>query len=351
MKTVEELYREMVERFTLETGMEVSGTGEMAVRLYALAAQLYGLYEENAWTRKQCFPQTAAGEELDKHAALRGLTRNEAVKAAGTLRFSVETAADRALTVPAGTVCMTAGLVSYETTQTGTIAEGALSVDVPARAVEAGAGGNTSANTIRSMAVAPLGVAACTNPAPFTGGAETEGDEALRQRVLDTYRRMPNGTNAAYYEQQALAVDGVAAVKVLGKNRGLGTVDVVIASPDGLPSSALVAAVQAALEEKREIAVDVLVLAPTTVTVNVTVQVKAKSGYDGTAVRAEVTERLSAWFDGTRLGRSVLLAELGQLVYSVDGVENYRITAPSSDRTVTAGQLPVSGTLRVEAMT
>lgn len=350
MKSVEDLYREMVERFSQETGMEVSGTGEMAVRLYALAAQLYGLYEENAWTKKQCFPQTATGEELDKHAALRGLIRNEAVRAAGQLRFSVTETVDRDLTIPAGTVCMTVGLVSYETTREGVIEAGETSVDVPARAAEAGLGGNTPAGTIRTMAVAPVGVASCTNPAPFTGGAETEEDEALRARVLDTYRRMPNGTNRAYYEQQALGVEGVAAVSVIGKNRGLGTVDVVIASADGLPSEELVEAVQADLNAKREIAVDVLVLAPTQVTVDISVQVKAESGADGETVRAGVTAALSAWFDGTRLGESVLLARLGQRIYEVAGVENYRILEPMADVSVTAGQLPMLGTLTVEEL-
>lgn len=38
MKTVEEIYREMMDRFSQETGMEPNGTGEMAVRMYALAA-------------------------------------------------------------------------------------------------------------------------------------------------------------------------------------------------------------------------------------------------------------------------------------------------------------------------
>ena len=55
MKTVEEIYREMMDRFSQETGMEPNGTGEMAVRMYALAAQVYGLYEELAWTCRQVF--------------------------------------------------------------------------------------------------------------------------------------------------------------------------------------------------------------------------------------------------------------------------------------------------------
>ena len=63
MKTIEEIYQEMLAVFDQETGMALSGAGEQAVRMYALAAQLYGLYQEAEWVRKQCFPQTAVGED------------------------------------------------------------------------------------------------------------------------------------------------------------------------------------------------------------------------------------------------------------------------------------------------
>lgn len=62
MKTVEEIYREMMDRFSQETGMEPNGTGEMAVRMYALAAQVYGLYEELAWTAGSVFPRRPQGK-------------------------------------------------------------------------------------------------------------------------------------------------------------------------------------------------------------------------------------------------------------------------------------------------
>ncbi len=47
----------------------------MAVRLRALAAQVYGLYLESAWTRKQCFPQTATGRIWTGTPFSRGITR------------------------------------------------------------------------------------------------------------------------------------------------------------------------------------------------------------------------------------------------------------------------------------
>ena len=350
MKSIEEIYQEMLAVFSRETGMALSGTGEQAVRMYALAAQVYGLYQEAAWVRAQCFPQTAVGEDLDRHAFLRGLSRREAARAEGTLRFSVETAAERNLPIPAGTVCVTAGLTAFETTEAGVLPAGSLWVELPARAVEPGEGGNVAARTIRTMTVAPAGIAAVINPAPFTGGGAGEDDEALRARVLETYQAMPNGANAAYYAQQALTVPGVAAVRVLPKSRGLGTVDVVVASPAGVPAQSLLEQVRALLAEKREIAVDVEVTAPTALPVTVLVQVKAEKGQNAGEVRNAVKEAIRASFDGTRLGQDVLLAKLGQLIYSVPGVENYTIVSPAADVEVSDRQLPTLSTLSVEEL-
>ncbi|MFR4757695.1 MAG: baseplate J/gp47 family protein [Evtepia gabavorous] len=188
MKTVEEIYREMMDRFSQETGMEPNGTGEMAVRMYALAAQVYGLYEELAWTCRQCFPQTPQGKNWKTWVSA-GIARNPARQASGTLRFSVQEAVEEDLEIAQGTVCMTAGLVAFETTQAGVLPAGSYLWDLPAQAVEPGPGGNVSAGTVRTMAVAPVGVAACTNPVPFTGGREEEGDEELRARILATYQQ------------------------------------------------------------------------------------------------------------------------------------------------------------------
>ena len=92
MKTVEEIYQEMAAAFAEETGAEVSAGGDLAVRLYAVAAEIYSLYVQGEWVVRQCFPQTAEGEYLDRHAQLRGLTRKEAERAEGVIRFSAGTA-------------------------------------------------------------------------------------------------------------------------------------------------------------------------------------------------------------------------------------------------------------------
>ena len=340
----------MLETFRNETGGEPSGTSDLAVRLYAVAAQVHALYAQSEWVARQCFPQSAQGEYLDRHAQLRGLGRRAAARAEGSITFQTTAAAAAALSIPVGTVCMTAGLVRFETVEEGTIPAGSQSVTVRARAVEAGSGGNVAAGTIRTMAVAPVGVSSCTNAGAFTGGTDREEDEALRTRILETFRRMPNGANAALYEQEALSFPEVSAASVVPRPRGVGTVDVVIATAAGLPDSELLEEVESHLEAKREIAVELQVKAPTAKQMDVTVQVAARAGADSAAVIQAVKSAIQTWFDGKLLGQSVLRAKLGDIIYEVEGVENYAITAPAADVAVDVDELPRLGTLTVTAM-
>ena len=350
MKTIDEIYREMLACFGEETGLEPREGTDLSARMYALAAQVYALYVQADWVTRQAFPQTAEGEYLDYHAQLRSLERKPALPAQGTVRFTAGEAAQSDRTVPQGTVCMTAGLVRFATTQAAVLPAGELTVDVPVQALEPGTAGNVSAQTVVSMAVAPMGIASCTNPQAFAGGADGEGDEELRARILDTFRRLPNGANAAFYEQGALSFDQVAAAAVIPKPRGLGSVDVIVSTLAGTPGEELLEQLQDYFEQRREIAVDVQVKAPTPVTVNVAVQVKAKGGWDKTQVLDQVEEALEGWFDGKLLGQDVLLARLGSLIYGCDGVENYAVSAPAADLAVDADELPVLGTLSVEEM-
>lgn len=340
MKSVTELYQEMRALFAAETGMTLYEGSEMAVRLYAFAVQLHGLYVQDAWTAKQCFPQTATGEFLDRHATLRALARRAATRAQGRLRFAVETAQATSLRIPKGSACMSAGLVRFETLQEVILPAGALFVEVAAQASELGDSGNVPAGSVRVMALAPLGVSSCSNPEAFSGGAETEGDEALRVRVLESYRRMPNGTNAAYYEREALGFPGIVAVNVLARARGRGTVDVVIATATGAADASLQAAVQTHLQAQRELAVDLRVLAPVLVPLTLRLKLKVRAGADFQTVAERVQSTLSAHFDGRRLGESLLCAKVGQLVFSIPDVENVQILSPTQDVAILPGQLP-----------
>ena len=351
MKEWTEIYEQMRGTFAQRAGFVPSEGCDSAVRLYALAAELQSLLMQADWVLDQSFPQTAQGMYLDYHAETRGITRGAAEKAAGTIRFAAADKVTAACPIEKGTVCMTAEGVRFETTEDAAIAVGSQWVDVPAQAVEAGAGGNVIAGTVTLLSAMPVGVVQCTNPAAFSGGCDAESDEALRGRVLASYQRLPNGANAAYYEQEAMRFPGVAAAKAVGRARGIGTVNVVIATHAGVPDAALLAAVETDLQKKREIAVDVKVLAPTVETVAVTAALKAAPGYTFAEVKAGAQSALEALFTGELLGKSVTTARLLTLLCGVEGVENVHLTAPAADVAVGSTELPMLGTVTLSELT
>ena len=351
MKEWTEIYEQMRGTFAQRAGFVPSEGCDSAVRLYALAAELQSLLMQADWVLDQSFPQTAQGTYLDYHAETRGITRAAAEKAVGTLRFAAADKVTAGCPIEKGTVCMTAEGVRFETTEDAAIAVGSQWVDVPAQAVEAGAGGNVIAGTATLLSAMPVGVVQCTNPAAFSGGCDAESDEALRGRVLASYQRLPNGANAAYYEQEAMRYPGVAAAKAVGRARGIGTVNVVIATHAGVPDAALLAAVETDLQKKREIAVDVKVLAPAVETVAVTAALKAAPGYTFAEAKAGAQSALEALFTGELLGKSVTTARLLTLLCGVEGVENVHLTAPAADVAVGSTELPMLGTVTISELT
>ena len=351
MKEWTEIYEQLRGTFAQRAGFVPSEGCDSAVRLYALAAELQSLLMQADWVLDQSFPQTAQGTYLDYHAETRGITRGAAEKAAGVIRFAAADKVTAACPIEKGTVCMTAEGVRFETTEDAAIAVGSQWADVPAQAVEAGAGGNVIAGTVTLLSAMPVGVVQCTNPTAFSGGCDAESDEALRGRVLASYQRLPNGANAAYYEQEAMRYPGVAAAKAVGRARGIGTVNVVIATHAGVPDAALLAAVETDLQKKREIAVDVKVLAPAVETVAVTAALKAAPGYTFAEAKAGAQSALEALFTGELLGKSVTTARLLTLLCGVEGVENVHLTAPAADVAVGSTELPMLGTVTISELT
>lgn len=343
MKELTEIYEQMRETFAQEAGFVPSDNCDAMVRLYALSAQVQSLLAQADWVLDQSFPQTAQGEYLDYHAQTRGITRSPATKASGALRFSASSAAFSNCAIEAGTVAMTAGGVKFETTERAVIGVGESSVTVCAQAVEAGANGNVAAGQVRFLSVLPAGITGCTNPEAFVGGSDMESDKSLRERIMESYKRLPNGANAAFYEREAMGFPTVTAARAVGRARGIGTVDVYVATHSGAPSAELLSEIAEALERKREIAVDVEVLAPTEMVVDISAELSVKSGYDFNEVCERVESALGAYFTGERLGEDVLCAKLGALIYGIEGVENCHLLAPMEDAAGDATRLPILG--------
>lgn len=347
MRTIDEIYSALKQHFLDAGGTAVVEGGDMCLRLMAVAAEIFSLEAQCEYALRQAFPQNAAGKYLDYHAAVRALERRKAARAQGQLRFYAAGTAATELTVPAGTQCLDAAGRVFVTEEDAVIAKGGEYCQVDAHAQEEGEQGNVPAGTIVFIRLTPPGIERVENPEDFSGGCGAEEDELLRQRVLASYRRLPNGANAAWYEALVLDTEGVEKVVVLPRERGRGTVDIVFSAHGGVPGQELIEQVQQMLDEHREICVDVLVRAPQVKEIDITAAITVAEGYSFDKVAASVEAALRAYFGGHRLGEGVYKAKLLAIIMGVEGVENCSLAKPTADSAAGKISLPVPGSISI----
>ncbi|MFV3561760.1 baseplate J/gp47 family protein, partial [Mycobacterium tuberculosis] len=99
--------------------------------------------------------------------------------------------------------------LAFATTAEVTLGAGG-SATVPIACVVTGAAGNSPVGTTFSLTSGVVGIAsAATTITAISGGAEVEGDNSLRSRMLLAYANPPQGGSASDYRQWSLAVPGV----------------------------------------------------------------------------------------------------------------------------------------------
>ncbi len=348
--TYEEILSRMCDAFTEQSGFTPDQASDIGIRMRVLAGEIHSLCGQVDWLSRQSFPQTAVGQELDYHAQTRGLSRKNAVTAQGELTFTRAEALWYDVPIAAGTVCSTTGVngLRFVTAAAAVLPAGQLSVTVAARADQGGEDYNVAPGRVTVMITPPSGITGVQNGVAFTGGVDGESDEALRARLLKSYAEIPNGTNAAFYRDQALRYEGISTVSVVPMARGTGTVDVYVACNGAAADPALMEKIEKDLSALREICVSVKVKTPTLISTNIYLTVTPKEGYAMSAVRADCTEAVKRYFAGLAIGQPALLAGVGQQIFAVEGVKNYAFnTVMCSDKNVTATQLAVLGTVGI----
>ena len=162
------------------------------VRASSLAACVEGLYQHQSWAMRQVFPDTTDTDYLERHCALRGITRKPASAAAGTILFNGTPAA----AVPISTQDKTLDGQVYVTASADLIGVGGT-VSIAAQAATAGITGNQEDDKPATLSAAPPGVQSDAVIETMTGGVDIETDPAMLARLLDLLREPPAGGNAA----------------------------------------------------------------------------------------------------------------------------------------------------------
>ena len=364
IKTYKDIVSSTLSAIGQRTGLTNFNVGSVVRTLAEVYAEVVAeLYAFGAEMLKQGFLDTATGFWLDRKASEYGLIRKPAIKTEGRVVFSRKVARNTNVSIPSGSIVTTPKDQSgkeyrFFTTEDAILPSGQLSVTVPVIAETAGSAFNVGPWSITLMKTYVAGVDAVSNPTDWMSivGADEEKDSALRQRCFLAWEELSQGGTARAYVSWALSVPGVKSAFVDDTlPRGEGTVDIYIMGEAGPPDPALLASVQDVVDQNRPITADAQVRSPQVVSVNISVSVVPRSGYDILSLEAEIRRRVSVFFgdiEDTTLtilplgvGQDVIVSQLIGIIMAVPGMYSVVIHSPSSNIPIEPYQFPELGTL------
>ncbi len=251
-------------------------------------------------------PDRAETEWLDRWADILFGGRKAATFAAGSVLVTGTPGA----VLPAEAVFSSSDGVQYQARALTYVSDEPTPVAVDC--LTAGAVGNREAGAPLGLAIAVSGVDALAVITTMEGGADPEGDDALRGRVLLRLRRPPMGGDQDDYVQWATQVAGVTRAWSEPNGMGIGTVIVRVLCDDlragnaGLPTGSDLDRVRTYLDTVRPVCVkDFFVVAPTLQRLDIRIR---KLSVDTPSMRLAIQTSLQAML----LER----AEPGQTIYA-----------------------------------
>lgn len=349
-ETYEGILSRMSGKFEELAGYEADRASDIGIRLRVLAGEIYSMTSEIEWLRKQMFPDTATGAQLDLHGTQRGLSRRRGRKADGLLVFRLDMPLEFDLVIPIGTVCTVEdGSLNYVTTEEAEIYSGDTFAWVACEAENSGEKYNIAADRVKTIVTYFSVGIRINNASSFIGGTDDEDDDSFRKRIFESYRSVPNGADAEYFRQTAESVEGVQSASVYASTDTAGLVFVVIGGRGAIPSDDVKNAAAALLAEKAPLGITVSTQKTGTIPVNVSVNISVRSGYDINEVKSDVESVIRKFFLDMSVGEDFRAAALGSAVIKVDGVTNYSFSG-TSDTSVSAASMAVLGTLTVGSL-
>lgn len=319
-----EILDRMKSEFEKNAGYVPEDASDIGIRMKTLAGEIFSLESSIDFLKRQMFPTTATGEYLDKHAEMRGITRKPAIKSVGKLMFYVERALSYSFTVPKGTVCAVSdGTLRFVTDEDTVLPANESFIMVAAHAENGGSEYNIPINSVTSIVTYFSEAISVNNATVFSGGAAAETDEELRERIAESYYNPSTSDNEEYYRRIALSVDGVYSVGVKPVAHGTGTVGIYVAARASKCSADTVSAVQQEMDEKKGLNISVFVEDAVLTGVVVKVSITVSDGYYSDDVKSSVQNAIVEYFKRLCVGDGVKYCEIGEVIYHVDGVEDY----------------------------
>jgi len=261
----------------------------------------------------------ATGAMLDHMGAFSGTTRLPSEPARTTLRFTLSAPQMAAVSIPAGTRVSNQSnpKLYFATTAYAEILPGQTYVDAVATCTTTGTSGNGFlAGQINQIVDLIPFVLTAVNQTTSAGGADTEADEAIRQRIYTAPESFSvAGPDGAYQYWAKTANPGIIDVSVNSPAPGEVLVIPLMAGGE-IPSSDILDVVEEICSSKtvRPLTDLVTVEAPTTksYTVSLTYWIDRSRASEVTAIQTAVTAAVSSFviWQKSKLGRDINPSEL-----------------------------------------
>ena len=169
----------------------------------------------------------AEGQDLDDIGDELGILRPQATSAEVECEFTLATALDEDVNIPAGVIVSTSSGIQYETVESIFIGEGSVSTTVSAKAVVPGLDSKIMEGSLTQI-VSPLEYSLFViNHKNSTGGSETYTDDEYRYFLMNWTKILIKGSLEAY-EYYFANVDGVDDYKVIPNWDVTGTLKVIV---------------------------------------------------------------------------------------------------------------------------
>lgn len=336
-KTHEEIVEEMLLDFANELGVEsISNASDIAIKSKVYAAQIEGIYYNQAFILKQSNPITATDGYLDMWG--KGMNvgdRKAATNAIGNVIFGRKQPSDEDIVIPSGTMFSTnpetyGKLINGITNKRIILPVGQNEVEVSGKTIETGEESNVPPGAFTIINNPPIGIEYVRNNEGFKDGSEREEDEEYRSRFKkDKFY----GTEDAF-ANRAREVDGVVFAKTLDLNRGPGTTDVLIAAANGIPSDELVQRALDHLLEKRPLNCDLGVIKPESYILDINIKVTLKEGFtlDATIEDISILERIKQairiYIKTVGIGGKIRRMGLANEIYDLEEVIDVEVLDP-----------------------
>jgi uncharacterized phage protein gp47/JayE len=268
------------------------------IRSRVVGGVVAGVYADQLKVSNDAFPQSARREALERHLyTYFGSGFRDATQAVGNV---LATAAATGATIPAGTQFQYAANGNVYTADESIVFSDAVTAIVPVTSVSTGQNQNLLEGATLSLPSPPAGITstATVYGGPISDGRNVESNPEAAARILRQIRTPLAGGKVSDYEQFAFDADSsVTSATVSRYPFGLGTVGVVITAGTTdidqalendepivlIPSDELVQTVQDYIETVNPVTDCVYVFKPTSISIDVTVNVRFAQG-DGSTI-------------------------------------------------------------------